>query len=64
MKLTYILASECVLQSGSAVELQGGKGWQGIGKSEGRQTKRAQADPSSLLQATHQSTATSYQLSY
>lgn len=56
---TYFLSIEGVLHGGSAVELQGGQGGQGIRQSVGGQAKRTQADPSSLLQATHQCTATS-----
>lgn len=56
---TYILTCETVFHSGSAVELQGGQGGQGVRESEGGQAQGPQADPSSLFQATDQSTATS-----
>lgn len=57
---TYFLSSECVLQGGGAVELQGRQGGEGVRQCEGGQTKRAQADPSSLFQAAHQRTETSH----
>lgn len=60
----YFLSSECVLQGGSAVELQSGWGGKGISQRKGGQTKGTQADSSSLFQAAHQCTAMSHHIGY
>lgn len=57
----HVLACEGVLQGGGAVQLQGGQGGQGVRQSEGGQAEGAEADPSRLLQTSHQRTATEHQ---
>ena len=46
----YFLSSECVLQGGSAVELQSGWGGKGISQRKGGQTKGTQAERTNVLQ--------------
>lgn len=57
-EVAYLLSGKGVFQHGGAMELQGGQGWQGTSQGVGGQAQEAEADPTRLLQAAHQSTAT------
>lgn len=54
----HLLSGEGVFQHGGAVELQGGQCGQSSGQRVGGQAQESQTDPTGLLQAAHQSTAT------
>lgn len=57
-EIAYLLPGKGVLQHGGAVQLQCGQGGQGTSQGVGGQAQETQADPTRLLQAAHQSTAT------
>lgn len=56
--VAYLLPGEGIFQHGGAVELQSGQGGQGTSQGMSGQAQEAKADPTRLLQAAHQSTAT------
>lgn len=57
-EVAYLLSGQGVFQHGGAMELQRGQGGQGTSQGVGGQAQETKADPTGLLQAAHQSTAT------